>query len=289
MKTTLHLASPVSTSAASSVSRATVRPEWLRILHACNPPLVWVGWLHVALLVLALLLWPFDERTVTGLNVWIKPAKFSASGVLYLWTLAWLLADLPAAAQRQVRWLSWGVAVSMAVEILSVVVQAARGTTSHFNVGSALDGMIFSLMGVFIMINTLMLMWALGLLLRYRPFGSAAWVWGMRLGLGLFLVGSAVGGSMVSHLGHTIGAADGGPGLPLLGWSTRHGDLRAAHFLGLHALQALPLVGWLLTRYAPQLRPAAQTLGVVVFAGLYAGAIGWLYWHALSGLPLLRA
>ncbi|GAA4384643.1 hypothetical protein [Hymenobacter koreensis] len=285
MKTSFAFASENASLTADSNS--FLRPTWLRVLHGCNPALAWAGWLNVAIMVLALLLWPIDERTVTGLNVWIKPAKFGASGVLYLWTLAWLLADLPAAVQRQVRWLSIGVGISMAVEILCIAVQAARGTTSHFNIGSAFDGLLFAVMGWFIMLNTIMLVWALWLTLRHRPFGSAAWVWGIRLGLLLFLVGSAVGGSMISNMGHTVGAADGGPGLPVLGWSTRHGDLRAAHFLGLHALQALPLFALGLMRVAPRLRPASQTAAMWAFALLYTGAVGGLYWHALSGLPLL--
>ncbi|WP_222940424.1 hypothetical protein [Hymenobacter sp. BT491] len=261
--------------------------ERLVVLHRSSPVLSWAGWLNVGLVGLALVLLPFDHRVVTGLNVWIKPLKFAASSVIYLWTLGWLLADLPAKAQRAVRFIAWGVSVSMLVEMLCIYLQAYRGTTSHFNISSAFDGLIFGLMGMFIMLNTLLVIWALGLSLRHRPFGSAGYVWGMRLGLLLFLVGSAIGGSMVSHMGHTIGAADGGPGLPVLGWSTRYGDLRAAHFLGLHSLQALPLAGWWLHRYAPRWRNSTQTLSIFAFAGLYAGAVGLLYWRAMQGLPLI--
>ena len=261
------------------------RPAWLRLLHEGYPALAWAGWLHVALLLLALALWPLDPRTVTGLNVWVKPIKFGASGVVYLWTLGWLLADLPAVAQRAARRVGRLVAGSMAGEILLIFLQAARGTTSHFNVGSAFDGLVFSLMGGLIMVNTVAVVWALGLTLRYRPFGSGAWVGGVRLGLGLFLMGSAVGGSMAGRLAHTVGAPDGGAGLPFLGWSTRAGDLRAAHFLGLHALQVLPLVGWLVP-YLTSSRQK-QVVAVGLFALAYAGGVGWLYWHALHGLPLL--
>ncbi|UYZ59513.1 hypothetical protein [Hymenobacter latericus] len=263
------------------------RPTWLRIIHGCQPALAWAGWLHVALLAAALVLWPLDERTITGLNVWVKPIKFSIAGVVYLWSLAWLLADLPAQVQRSARRIGRLVGVALAIEISCVYLQAARGTTSHFNISSWFDAIVFQLMGVFILINTVAIVWAIWLMFRHRPHGSSAWVWGMRLGLILFLVGSAVGGSMSARMAHTVGAADGGAGLPLLGWSTRHGDLRAAHFLGLHALQAIPLVGWLITRYLPQLRPGAQALGVVLFAALYTGAVAWLYWHAVQGLPLV--
>ncbi|WP_400190192.1 hypothetical protein [Hymenobacter sp. B81] len=261
-------------------------PHWLRRLHREQSALTWAGWLHAALLLLALALLPFDERTVTGLNVWIKPIKFSVAGLVYVWSLAYLLTDLPAAAGRSARRVGRVVALALTVEISCVYLQAARGTTSHFNMNSVFDMMVFNVMGLFILANTLAIVWALGLVFRHRPLGSAAWVWGIRLGLLVFLVGSAVGGSMSARLAHTVGAADGGAGLPFLGWSTRHGDLRAAHFLGLHALQALPLLGWLLTRAFPRLRPAAQTALVLLGTLLYCAAVSWLYWHALQGLPL---
>ncbi|PJJ61218.1 hypothetical protein [Hymenobacter chitinivorans] len=286
---TLVLSSSLSTSslAPTPVTGGPLR-QWLTVLHRVNPVLSGAGWVHVPLVVLALALLPFDDRVVLGLNVWLKPLKFALSDIIYLWSLGWLLADLPAPAQRSVRRISWGVAVSILVEIGVIYLQAARGTTSHFNVASPLDGLLFSLMGVFIMLNTGLLSWALVLSLRHRPFGSVSYVWGLRLGLGLFLVGSAVGGAMIHHLGHTFGGADGGPGLPGLGWSTRHGDLRAAHFLGLHALQALPLFGWLLTRYFPGLRHRTQLLGILSFALLYSAIIAWLYVHALQGLPFWK-
>ncbi|GAB2792838.1 hypothetical protein HNQ93_003662 [Hymenobacter luteus] len=258
--------------------------EWLRVLHRVNPVLSGAGWLHAGLLLLALVLLLLDHRLVTGLPVWVKPAKFALSGLLYLWTLGWLLADLPAGVQKPVRRISRGVALSMVVEMVCITGQAARGTTSHYNIASGFNILVFNLMGVFILLNTVLTIWAVYLVWRHRPHGSADYVWGVRLGLLLFLVGSVLGGMMIHQNQHTVGAPDGGPGLPGLGWSTRAGDLRIAHFLGLHALQAVPLLGWVLGRTVPRRAALLTWLGAV----LYAGEMVWLFMQALEGRPLVN-
>jgi hypothetical protein len=273
-----RLASPSpSATVANSLAAA------LRMLHRVNPTLSYTGWLNVGLAALALALLPLDHRHVTGALVWIKPLKFSLSIVVYTWTLAWLLADLPAPAQRAVRRLSGGVALSMGVEIAVIFIQAGRGTTSHYNASSPLNNLLFGLMGIFILVNTVLTIWALYLAWRYRPHGPAGYVWGLRLGLLVFLIGSVLGGFMIHANQHTVGAPDGGPGLPGLGWSTVAGDLRIAHFLGMHALQALPLLGWALSRWMPRRAVALTWLGT----GVYAAAVAGLLLGALAGRPLL--
>jgi hypothetical protein len=247
-----------------------------------NPLLSAVGWMHVALLIGALVALCFDQRLIMGVNAWIKPIKFCISAVFYLWTMALLFGWLPAADAGRVRWLSAGIALTMVAEIGCIFLQAARGTTSHYNTSSAFDGAVFSLMGGMIGLNTLLNVAAL-VLVWWHPLAVApALAWGARLGLLLFIGGSALGGLMIGQRAHTVGAPDGGPGLPLLNWSTRAGDLRAAHFLGMHALQALPLLGWALTRVR---LPAPALLTLV-------GAVGWaaltlllLMW-ALRGRPV---
>jgi hypothetical protein len=87
---------------------------------------------------------------------------------------------------------------------------------------------------------------------------------------------------------HSVGTADGGPGLPVVGWSTVGGDLRIGHFVGLHALQALPLLGLLLTRYAGGLTARTRVGLLRVAGGGYGGLTVLLTWQALRGQPLLR-
>jgi hypothetical protein len=86
--------------------------------------------------------------------------------------------------------------------------------------------------------------------------------------------------------GHTVGAPDGGPGLPLTDWSTLHGDLRIGHFVGLHALQALPILAWLLARFTGLDERTRVRLIRLAAAGM-AGLVVLLSWQALRGQPLI--
>lgn len=257
----------------------------LQQLHHSSPALAWAGWLHVGLAGLAAALLFFDHRLIVGAPAWVKPLKFAVADGVFVWSLGWLLLGLPAAARPAVAYIGWGVALSMTVETVIIFIQAGRGQASHYNVSSALNALLYGAMGVFILVNTVLSAWAAYLVWHYPLAGPAGYAWGVRLGLPLSLVGALVGGYMIGQLGHTVGAPDGGPGLPGLGWSTRAGDLRAAHFLGLHALQALPLLGWAVGRWAPERAVPLVWLGTA----LYAAAVAALFWQALAGQPLWRA
>lgn len=197
------------------------------------------GW-NLLLVLLFVLLVPFDDRTVAGVNVWIKPLKFAASVGIYLWTVAWFLPHLTIRARlRNV--LGWAVALVLLLENLLLMSQAARGVGSHFNQSTVYDGVVFGAMGLLIAVNSVLVVILLVLFLLRPAELPRPYLWGIRLGLVLLLLSSAEGGLMITRGAHTVGAADGGPGLPLLNWSTTAGDLRPAHLVGLHGLQVLPL------------------------------------------------
>jgi hypothetical protein len=89
---------------------------------------------------------------------------------------------------------------------------------------------------------------------------------------------------------HTIGSSsanpDSGPGLPLIGWSTTHGDIRIGHFIGLHALQLIPLVGVWLSRRR-NLNQNRQ-LALLWTGGLgYFGLMLLTTWQALRGQSIV--
>ncbi len=256
-------------------------------LHRRDPLLSRVAWLHVALGAVLLAVMPFDERSVLGVSPWIKPFKFAASIAIYLFSLAWLVGYVRPAAPCAAAWISRGVSLAMFVEIVCIAGQSLRGAASHFNEATALDGAIFNVMGLMIAFNTLLVVLLLVLYLR-RPAGvPAPELWGIRFGIVLMLLASGVGGMMISANSHAVGGPDGGPGLPVVGWSTEHGDLRPAHALGLHALQLLPLFGWWAARLRAPLSEWTRIAAVAAFAGAYLAVFAGLLLQALAGRPLL--
>jgi hypothetical protein len=255
----------------------------LRELTLRNPVLALTGWLHWILAVVLIAAMPFDSRTILGINPWIKPLKFSISIAIYVWTLAWYLRYL-SGRRRAVGVISWGVAISVIAEIIGITLQSARGVPSHFNVATPLDAALFSAMGGMIGFNTLLLTWVCVLFFVDHPDLPAAYLWGIRFGLVLFLLASFEGVFMVIHGSHTVGAPDGGPGLPLVNWSREHGDLRVAHFAGMHALQVLPLVGYWLGRSGRSEAVKVSYTTVIFF--LYLGTMALLFWMAWRGQPM---
>jgi hypothetical protein len=132
-------------------------------------------------------------------------------------------------------------------------------------------------MGTTILINTLAMVLFFAIIRKDSPPQRAAYIWGIRLGVLIFLLASAEGAIIVSNNAHTVGAADGGPGLPFVNWSTQYGDLRVAHFFGMHAMQLLPLIGFLFR---------SRNL-VVATSIVWVAAMGGLLLMALRGQPLL--
>lgn len=209
-------------------------------IRKLNPPLYYAGLVHAGLFLIFIPLYTLDDRLITGINAWIKPMKFALSITIYLWTFAWLLQYVQSV--KKVKFISWGIIVCMVVEMVIITLQAARGVPSHFNITSVQNAILFSTMGTFIGINTLLVLYVLILFFTKAVTISdritrVAW----RAGLLLFFLGGISGGLMVTNLAHTVGAPDGGPGLPFVNWSTVAGDIRVAHFITLHGLQLVPL------------------------------------------------
>jgi hypothetical protein len=264
-------------------------------LWAADRPLTAVTAIMLAALVASAAGFILDPRTIAGAPAWLKPAKFAVSAAIYAATLAWVFRYL-SEWRRTRRIVGWTTAAVFVLEVAIIDLQAWRGTTSHFNVSTVLDTILFGIMGAAIAVQTLAAA-AVAVALWRQRFADAAIGWTLRAGMTLTLVGAATGGLMTQPTeaqlasaraaqqmrvsgAHTVGAPDGGPGLPGTGWSREHGDLRVPHFVGLHAMQALALIGVVLRRRA---RPAAAAALVRVAAASYAALFAILLWQAISG------
>jgi len=260
-----------------------------QMLHQGNAVLAIIGLAHLIAGLLLVLYLPFESRQVLGINLWIKPIKFYLSSAIYLWTFALFLPYLEPRHPKAVRFIAWSISIAMIVENACITVQAARGTLSHFNETSPFDGIVFGIMGMFIAFNTIVVLHATLLFFLTSPVIARPYLWGIRLGLLIFMFGSMIGGMMVGLRSHNVGVTMGEAGLPFVNWSTQGGDLRIAHFLGLHGLQIIPLVGYLIARFEKATTAFRSVLYVLLVAIAYAGVTALLYGQAMSGYPLIAA
>ena len=271
-------------------------------------PLVVVGTLMLVVAAASLVAMLVDPRVITGAPAWLKPFKFAISTAIYSLTVAWIfiwLMEWP----RVRRVVGWTTAIVFVLEVAIIDTQAWRGTTSHFNISTPLNAVLFIVMGSAIFLQTAVSVATAVALWRHR-FSDRTLGWALRLGMTLTIIGAMTGplmtrptsaqladaraGAPMKIVGaHTVGGLDGGPGVPVTGWSTEHGDLRVPHFIGLHAVQAMALIAIVLRRWR---RPEnVRVKAMLAAAASYASLFVLLVWAALRGqsvsslMPSLRS
>ena len=269
-------------------------------LWQTSPPLTAVGLLMAVATVASLVGLVADPRMITGAPAWLKPFKFAVSTTVYSLTLAWIfgyITEWP----RVRRVVGWTTAVVFVLEVALIDMQAWRGTASHFNAATVFDRVVFIVMGSAILIQTLISV-AVAVALWRQRFVDRSLGWALRLGMTLTILGAMVGpmmtrptdaqlataragGGMTVIGAHSVGGTDGGPGVPVTGWSREHGDMRVPHFVGLHAIQVLAIVAVGLRRWPRS--EAVRVKIVLVAAASYASLFVLLLWEALRGSSVI--
>jgi hypothetical protein len=242
-----------------------------------NEPLFWFGWMCLIFALICLLFTRWSNIQVMGLNAWYKPFKFAFSTFLFVWAMAWYVYYLE--KPTTTLWFNWVIITTLGFEIAYITWQAGRGQMSHFNVSTPIYSALFSLMALAATIATLAAAY-IGLLFCQQDFPLLPdyYVWAIRVGIGLFVVFAFEGFAMGSRMSHTVGGPDGSAGWPIVNWSRSLGDLRVAHFVGMHALQLLPLLAFYVFK----------DLKITILAGMcYAALAVWVLVVALQGRPLV--
>jgi hypothetical protein len=237
------------------------------------------------LAIVALTLQIVDPRLLeSGVNVWVKPARFLISVGVFALTAAWLFGYVrPDRRRSRSMRVTIGILIlAGTAELAYIGWQGASGLESHFNTGTAFHAVMYALMGLFAVLlvgTTLPLAWEIG----RRPAAGlrrdfvAALVVGLLL---TFLLGGGLGGYMSAQPGHAVGPEGGH--VALFGWNRSGGDLRIAHFLGIHAEQAVPVIAALASGLGGRTRWRLLIGGVAGYIALTVA----LFVQAVSGAPL---
>jgi hypothetical protein len=250
-----------------------------------QPALAAYGVLLVVLTPFMLALQQIDLRTFDGVDVWIKPTKFVFSVAVFALTIAWFFGYVRPERRGipSLRVIAPVIIAAGSFEIIYIAWQAGHALASHFNSTSVFFKVMYALMGlgaVSMVATTVPLAWeiarrpAAGL----RPDYVAAVVIGLVL---CFSLGGGFGIYMSQQTGHAVGLVQGHS--PIFGWNRAGGDLRIPHFLGMHAQQAIPILGVLIGALSPRLRWPVLIAGSLAYAALAVA----LFIQAVEGRPLL--
>ncbi len=278
--------------ALQTASPSAVR-EFFHELDANDNLLSRLGWALIAMVPVFAAFAFFASGIAHGVNPWIvnpwiKPIKFSMSFSTFASTVSMFLLALNI-PQWQIKLARRAIFGSVALEIFSLGAQAWRSTYAAGNHTLA-DSLLAQMTNSMVMVNTAIVCWMLVLFCANRvrtdvvdrPMVSA-----IRYSIIIFLVGNAVGGYMLARGAHTVGVADGGPGLPFVNWSTIGGDLRIAHFIAIHAIQIVPLFAYVLSQMAPIPAVKQRRMAIAALAIVVSAAVGATFVQAAMGRPLL--
>lgn len=225
--------------------------------------------------VVCLILVNFVPNPIQGVSGWMKPFKFFLTTAIMAWTMGFYMTFLENHAE--VKSYSWSLVILLSVEVILITYQASKGTLSHFNQENDAGKIIFSVMAVAItlfMIHTAYIAW---LFQQQKHFEIQGYfVLSIKLALVVTIIFAFEGFIMGAFMKHTIGADDGTSGLAVLNWSKTHGDLRVAHFFGIHALQLIPLFSYFF---------ANKNKDVVILTLLYFLFVTFTMIQALKGKP----
>lgn len=250
--------------------------DFLSELRFRNETLFTFGFICLIASIAFLLLTKVTHVQLYQVNAWFKPFKFAFSTFLFSWAMAWYCYYLPSFT---IDVFNWSVILLLSFEIIYIAIMSAQGKPSHYNVITPFYAMMFSLMALAATLVTVYTAYV-GLLFFTHQFPDlpSYYVWGIRLGITVFVIFSFEGFLMGGRMSHTVGLINNNSNLPIVGWSRLAGDLRIAHFIGMHALQVLPILAFYILK---------SNKAIIAVGLLYGLLAAFTLVQALHGRPLI--
>lgn len=250
--------------------------DFSKELKIRNEHLFYFGLFCFILSIACILLTQTTVTKIHGVNAWYKPLKFALSIGMYSWTMAWFCHYLH---NFNVNLFSWTVILLFGFELIYIAFQASKGELSHFNFTAPIYTLMYSLMGIAAVVITLYTAY-IGILFSIQSFPNLPpyYLWAIRMGILIFVIFSFEGALMSSRASHSVGAINDNSNLLIVGWSKTVGDLRVAHFIGMHALQLLPLLSFYIFK---------NTKTTIIIALLYGLLATSTLIQALNGKPII--
>jgi hypothetical protein len=251
--------------------------EFIIELKTRNETLFYFGLLCLVFAILFFVLSKTTSTQVYNVNAWLKPFKFAFSTLLFSWTMAWYCHYL---VNFNSNLFNWFVIILLGFEIIYIAIMAGKGETSHYNTSTPFYSVMFSMMALAATLVTLYTAY-IGLLFFNQSFPDLPdyYVWAIRLSIIIFVIFSFVGFAMGSSLSHTVGLENDNSNLFIVGWSKTVGDLRVAHFIGMHALQVLPILAYYLFK---------NKISVIILSSIYFLLALYTLLQALNGKSLVN-
>lgn len=252
--------------------------EFIQELKNRNETLFYFGQICLWAGIVFLMLSKISPLKIYGVSAWYKPFKFAVSLGVYSWTMAWYCYYLP---NFNLNLFNWTVVVLWSCELIYIAFQASKGQLSHYNLSTPVYTILYGLMAIAATVVTLYTAYVGFLFFNDDfPLLPAYYLWAIRLGIILFVIFSLEGFAMGSRLNHSVGALNDNSNLWIIAWSKTVGDLRVAHFIGMHALQVLPIVSFYF------IKDTKLTVGLALIYGLLS--LSTLI-QALQGKPFLKS
>lgn len=251
--------------------------NFIEQLKCRNEVLFYFGLANLLVALVFLVLGYTTANMLNGINAWFKPFKFALATVLYCWAMLWYCHYLQ---NFNTTLFNWTIIFTLGFEVIYIAFRAGRAELSHYNFSTPLSGTLFSVMVLAATAATLYTGYiAILFFANSYPALPGYYLWSIRFALVLFVIFAFEGFAMGAGQSHTVGGSDDSLGIPILNWSRKFGDLRIAHFIGMHALQILPLLSFYVLR---------NTKAVFLISALYGCFAVFTLVQALQGIPFLK-